>query len=153
MQSFYSTKEVNSSLLFQAEVSTCAVDMLIDGRTVTIEDLTVYQTLTLLLLNTRDEIKPRELAVKFDLQKEEIIAELAGLVFNEEAILIKSPAEGDLEDSHALRVNRGIKPLKNFVKISPYVKKELVGCHSSRNKTAQYATRNSCKRRKLSSRH
>lgn len=123
---FYSSKEINCGLLFQADVSTCSLEMTLADRSLIIEDLTVYQTLTLLILNSREEIKPRELAIKFDLQKDEIIHELSGLLYNSIPILIKTPADGDLEDNSTLKVNKGISTTKNYIKISPFKKIEQV---------------------------
>jgi hypothetical protein len=123
---FYSSKEINCGLLFQADVSTCSLEMTLADRSLIIEDLTVYQTLTLLILNSREEIKPRELAIKFDLQKDEIIHELSGLLYNSIPILIKTPADGDLEDNSTLKVNTGISTMKNYIKISPFKKIEQV---------------------------
>ena len=123
---FYSSKEINCGLLFQADVSTCSLEMTLADRSLIIEDLTVYQTLTLLILNSREEIKPRELAIKFDLQKDEIIHELSGLLYNSIPILIKTPADGDLEDNSTLKVNTGISTTKNYIKISPFKKIEQV---------------------------
>lgn len=123
---FYSSKEINCGLLFQADVSTCSLEMTLADRSLIIEDLTVYQTLTLLILNSREEIKPRELAIKFDLQKDEIIHELSGLLYNSIPILIKTPADDDLEDNSTLKVNTGISTTKNYIKISPFKKIEQV---------------------------
>ena len=88
----------------------------------------MYQAMFLLLFNSKSEIKPREIATKFQIQKEEVLNELQALVFNTCPILVKEPADGDLEDSNVLKVNFAIlgKVEQNVVKVNNLKKKDEV---------------------------
>lgn len=89
---------------------------------------------------------------KFEFPKEEILHDLAILV-TDCPVLTKEPADGDLEESSVLRVNKAFaaKIDKNFVKVNKTKKKDDVNTFYLRNKRSESLTRNCSKRRKHSS--
>ena len=88
---FYTSKELHTDLGFVPDLSRCVVNYRHNGKTFTLENLTLYQAVVLFMFNSKEEVSFRELTHKLILAKQELISELEPLLHVDHQVLVKSP--------------------------------------------------------------
>lgn len=102
------------------------------GRTITLENLTLYQAVLLFIFNSKEEVSFRELTHKLVLSKQELICELEPLLQIDHQVLIKHPEVAGIqqstnfEDSDKLRLNPRAKFSRSFARLNTVVPSQEV---------------------------
>ena len=133
---FYTSKESHTDLGFVPDLSRCTVNYKHHGRTITLENLTLYQAVLLFIFNSKEEVSFRELTHKLVLSKQELICELEPLLQTDHQVLIKHPDVADcqqsntFEDSDKIRLNSRAKFSRSFARLNTVApSQEVVDTH------------------------
>ncbi len=93
--------------------------MHLKGRSVALEELTTYQGMIILLLNSKPEIKVREIIQKLGVPKDVLVHDIQELLYHDHPVLTKKNSEGMLvEEADILIVNSNFSPEKGFLKFN-----------------------------------
>ena len=88
--------------------------------------MTTHQAVILLMLNTRHEVRIRDVVSRLGIAKENLTQDIIGLVHLDHPVLIKKPAGTDLDNSDTLSVNSLFKTGLNHVKFNKVRSREEV---------------------------